>query len=452
MSVESPRTLGQRLRQLPRSLVGQIVGILLLTMAIDFGVSTLLYERASTFAVQDDEARRLAEHLVVANRLLSERPVEERTAIADELTTDRYVVRWSPQAPLLPPVAPALDGMRDQIVAWEPTLERAGLRLRFLSSGPRSVISGHIRLEDDSWMRFETRDAVRTIDLTLSRVMLALAPALAMTAIGGLLIRRTLRPLRQLADAAERLGRTHPEPVPERGTGEVRRLTRSFNAMQRRIMRLIEERTRALAAVGHDLRTPLARLQLEVDGIDDPAMRTMIRGELDEMEVMVASLLAFLGGEADSEGAVLVDLAVLCANLVDDAQDRGRTATYHGPDHLDHRLRPVGFKRALVNLVDNALHYGGRIDVHVAATDGGVEIRVEDDGPGIPDESLLLVFEPFVRLDAARRRDTVGFGLGLSIVARAVAAEGGSVVLENRAAGGLAAIIRLPRGQQHFVT
>lgn len=428
---------------LPRSLLGQIVGILLLTMVIEFGVSTLLYERASTFSVRDDEARRLAEHIVVANRLLSEHKPAERIAIADELTTDRYIVRWTPQPPLLPPVAPALDGMHDQIVAWEPSLETVGLRLRFVSPGKRSVIAGHIRLNDGSWMRFRTRQALRTFDLGLGRIVIAITPALALTVIGGILVRRTLRPLRQLADAAERVGREHPEPVPERGTGEVRRLTQSFNRMQRRIVRLIDTRTRALAAVGHDLRTPLARLRLRTDEVGDPALRGAIRDELEEMDAMIASLLAFLGGR-EAEPAVLVDLAVLCANLADDAQDRGRDATYHGPDHLDHVVRPIGFKRALVNLVDNATHYGQRIDIRLDRRADGITISIEDDGPGIPEESLASVFEPFVRLDDARPRDTIGFGLGLSIVARAVRIEGGTIALANRTPNGLAATITLP--------
>ncbi|MDP1027777.1 ATP-binding protein [Sphingomonas sp. KR1UV-12] len=429
---------------LPRSLLGQIIAILLLTSAIEFGVSAILYERASTFSVRDDEARRLAEHLVIAHRILSERAPAERIAAADELTTSRYVVRWSPRPPLLPPIAPALDGMYDQIVKWEPTLANDGLRLRFASPGSRSVIAGHMRLQDGSWMQFHTREALRTLDLALSRILLALVPALALTTIGGILIRRTLRPLRQLIDAAERIGREHPEPVPERGAGDVRRLTQSFNAMQGRIVRLIDERTRALAAVGHDLRTPLARLRLRMDAMEDGALRRSMQGEVGEMEVMVASLLAFLGGEDDAEGASLVDVAVLCATIADDAQDHGHDVRYAGPDHLDASVRRVGFKRALTNLVGNALHHGQHVEIRLEPTADAIEIRVDDDGPGIPEEALRTVFEPFVRLDAARQRNTTGFGLGLSIVARAISAEGGAVTLVNRPEGGLSARVTIP--------
>ena len=144
----------------------------------------------------------------------------------------------------------------------------------------------------------------------------------------------------------------------------------------------------------------------------------------------------------------MADLAVLCETVIDDAADRGADARYHGPDHLELRVRRLSIKRAVTNLVENALHYGERVTLTLAREDretgGGVVIRVSDDGPGIPEDKLQEVLEPFVRLDPARGRDTVGFGLGLSIVAKAVADEGGTLTLSNRAAGGLDACILLP--------
>ncbi len=169
-----------------------------------------------------------------------------------------------------------------------------------------------------------------------------------------------------------------------------------------------------------------------------------MQNDLAEMEAMVTSLLAFLGGEGEPEKPVLVDIAVLCASIVDDAADHGHDARYAGPDHLEHRVRRSNFRRAVVNLVENAIHYGGGARLTLAIERDAIVVRVEDDGPGIPEESLALVLEPFVRLDSARKRDTVGFGLGLSIVARAVEAEGGRLVLANRDGGGLCAAIVLP--------
>lgn len=431
-------------------LLGRIVAILLLAVTIEFAISTYLYERASHVSVRDDEARRLAEHLIVARRVLNERPAIERPEVAEELTTDRYIVSWSPLAPPRPTIAPAMDSMQRQIVDWEPSLAATDIHLRLTSPGRTSVVSGDLRLDDGSLLSFRMREGVRTLDLALGRVLLALIPAIALMLLSGAMIGRILHPLRTLARAADKLGRGQGGQgaallVPERGPGEVRHVTRAFNRMQARIGRLIDERTRALAAVGHDLRTPLARLRLRADAIRDDEVRDAIGTDIEEMEAMVSSLMAFLGGDGDVEQPVLTDLAILCANLADDAADHGRDVRYEGPDHFDCRLRRFGMKRALNNLVENALHYGEHAIITLQADPGDdVRIRVEDDGPGIPDESLELVLEPFVRLDTARRRDTVGFGLGLSIVARVVAAEGGALTLANRPEGGLCAEIRLP--------
>ena len=342
-------------------------------------------------------------------------------------------------------VTQALDRMRDQIIAWEPSLATADPRVRLIASGTRSMAVGELRLADGSWLHFRMREPVSRLDLSSSRILLAMALAVMVMILAGALIRRTLRPMRQLAVAADRFGTTEQEPLPEAGPGEVRRVIAAFNRMQARIHRLIADRTQALAAVGHDLRTPLARLRLRADRVDDAELRDTIQEDLAEMEAMVASLLAFLGGESDPEPAVLTDLAILCATLAYDAADHGKHVVYDGPDHLDLTVRPSSLKRALINLVENALHHGDAVTLTLREEPGGVAILVEDDGPGIPEESLQQVLEPFVRLDTARRRDTVGFGLGLAIVARAVEIEGGTLTLSNRPEGGLRAEILLKR-------
>ena len=424
-------------------LVGQIVAILLLTIIIEFGASTLLYERASRYAVQDDEANRLAEHLVISRRLVTERPAALRDDMAAELSTDRYLVQWRAAMPPAPRLAPSLDAMRRQIVAWEPSLAGTDLRVHLVSPGRSSAVSGALRLQDGSWLSFQTLEPVAAINLAFERVALAMVPAIALMVLGAAVLRQLLLPLRRLAAAATRVGHGEVVPLEEEGPGEVRRVITAFNAMQERIGSLIAGRTQALAAVGHDLRTPLARLHLRTETLPpDPVREAMLR-DVAEMEAMIASLLAFLGGESDPEQPSRADLAVMCATLADDAEDRGRDAVYVGPDHCEWRVRRSGFKRALVNLVENALHYGERVWITLEPGDGRVAIRIEDDGPGIPEEKLDSVLEPFVRLDPARSRDTVGFGLGLAIVHEAVTAEGGRLTLSNRPQGGLRAEILL---------
>lgn len=428
-------------------LIGQIFAILLLAMVLEFGVSALLYERASQFAVRDDEARRLAEHLLIARKLVDEKAPAARPALARELTTSRYEIRWSPGLPP-PPVSADLDPMYHQIVGWEPDLARDGLRLSLTAPGPRAVTAGGLLLSDGSWLHFRTRQAIHMPDQIVERVLLAMVPAGMLIVMGGLLVRRTLLPLRRLALAADRVGSgsDRDEAVPEIGPSEVRRVTGAFNRMHARIYRLIEDRTQALAAVGHDLRTPLARLRLRADQIADSGIRASIEADVEEMSAMVASLLAYLGGEDEVEPLAVTDLAVLCATLCDDIADRGRDGSYDGPAHLELPLRRLTIKRALVNLVENALQYGDCVFLSLAQEPGRIVLRVEDDGPGIPEASLVRVLDPFVRLDAARGRDTIGLGLGLAIVAKAVAEHDGVLTLSNRPQGGLRAEIVLPTG------
>ncbi len=424
-------------------LIGRIFAILLLTVVVEFGASTLLYERAGSFSVREDEARRLAEHLVIARKLVAERPWRERPAMADELTTDRYDVRWATALPP-PPVAAELDVMRRQIVSWEPTLGRSDLRLRLVSPGRASTVAGGLKLPDGSWLYFSAHGIVTGWTLALGRIAMALVPAIGLLVIGGLLIRRTLRPLQALAEATTRVGTDARVTMAEAGTAEVRNLIRAFNEMQHRIHRLIADRTQALAAVGHDIRTPLSRMQLRLDAVAEPRLRDALAADMGEIDAMVGSLLAFLGGENDPEPPARIDLATLVATIVDGACDRGADAGYRGPDHLDATLRHGGMRRAVGNLVENAIRYGGAARVTLAAAARAIVIRVEDDGPGIPEDRLTEVLHPFVRLDTARARNTEGLGLGLAIVASAVGREGGTLVLANRTGGGLTATISLP--------
>lgn len=382
---------------------------------------------------------------MIAEKLLSERPVAERAAAALELTTDRYIVRWSPTIPERPAFPPRQKRMEAQVTNWEKGLGESHLQLRLAPGAHGQVVAGEMRLADGSWIVFKTREAVQVWQFAIERTFVALIPALLLLTLGALLIRGTLLPLRKLVQAIGRVGsREGVKIVEEEGTAEIRGLIHAFNGMQRRIHELIENRTQALAAVGHDLRTPLARLQLRLEGVEDEESRRAMQDDVGEMDDMIASLLAFLKGSDDPEPAVPVDVAVMAATLVEDAADRGREARYSGPEHLEWVVRPSMLRRALNNLIENALHYGKTVRVTVLRDAGDLVFRVEDDGPGIPPDQIEDALRPFVRLDVERGRNTKGMGLGLAIVQQAVALEKGRLTLVNAPQGGLIAEIRLP--------
>jgi hypothetical protein len=263
-------------------------------------------------------------------------------------------------------------------------------------------------------------------------------------------VRRLTRPVRDLAAAAERLGRdVNAPPLPENGPSEVATAAHAFNTMAERIRRFVGDRTQMLAAVGHDLKTPITRLKLRAELLDDDEQRRKILADLEEMETMISATLAFARDDAAAEPSVMVDLAALCRTVLDEAADAkpdlADAIAYEGPEHLAVRARPVALKRALANLVGNALAYGGAARLALAqAGPGQLSIHIDDDGPGVPPSELEGVFQPFRRLETSRNRETGGTGLGLPIARNILRAHGGDVVLRNRPGGGLTAVVSLP--------
>ncbi|MET0364971.1 MAG: ATP-binding protein [Sphingobium sp.] len=425
-------------------LLGRILIILALVMATEFVANTYIFERASQFALRDDEAQRMAAHLVVARRVLDRTAEAERPTVARELSTSHFGIRWSPSAEAAS-ASFQLRNLQDQIVHVEPELLRSNLRLHLKPLRLGGGIAGSVELPDHSVLSFHSTEDNQIWSLNFSRILTWIAPTLVLVILGGLMVRVTLRPFRKLMLATREVGTGSPIPVPEEGPTEIRGLVRAFNDMQRRIHRLIATRTQALAAVGHDLRTPLARLQLRLDGarVDPEAHRAMSQ-DIEEMTDLLHSLQIYLSGEGATLPRERIDVATMAETLIDSARDEGKDAFYLGPESLEMWARPVPIRRALANLIDNALHYGGNARLSLQEEEEAISFVIDDDGPGIAPDKIADVLQPFVRLDDARGRNTRGMGLGLAIVNDAVKAEGGTLTLANRPEGGLRAVIRLP--------
>src|SRR5262249_25438672 len=197
-------------------------------------------------------------------------------------------------------------------------------------------------------------------------------------------------------------------------------------------------------ALSHDLKTPLTRLRLRAEFVDDPALQEKMLADLADMEAIVASTLAFARSDARSEAREAVDLAVMLQSLLEAHGDSGTLAHHDGPTHLTVRARPVALRRALGNLIDNAIKYGGSARVALGIDSGQAVVTIEDEGPGIPLDQAELVFRPYYRLEGSRSRETGGVGLGLSIARAAIRAEGGDITLSNCAERGLQVRVMLP--------
>jgi signal transduction histidine kinase len=275
-----------------------------------------------------------------------------------------------------------------------------------------------------------------------------------MTAAAALLtlwaVRRLTAPVRTLAEAAEALGRdVNAAPLPENGPTEVATAAIAFNTMAARIRRFVQDRTELLTAIGHDLRTPITRLKLRAEFVEDDEQRGKILADLEELEAMVSATLAFGRDARTTEPVSQIDLAELLRTILDETADANPDVldrlNYEGPAHLTVQARSLALKRVFVNLVTNAVNYGDSATVRLAAASNRiVVVEVEDDGPGIPPGELDRVFEPFHRGEPSRNRETGGVGLGLPIARNIMRAHGGDVTLTNRPSGGAKATVTLP--------
>lgn len=421
----------------------RLLAILLLVAGVDFAANTLLFDRASRFALREDDAARVAEHLIIASRAIERTPVADRARVAQDLSTPRFALEWHDKG-TRPSGSVALGGMREQILDVAVELDHADLQLHLKSLGSSGNIIGSVLLADRSVLQFQTY-ASDAWTLNAGRIVTLLLPTLVLVVLAWILFRATLAPLGTLVRATRKVGAGPPIPVPEQGTGEVRELIGAFNLMQQRIYQSMTDRMQSMLAIGHDLRTPLSRMQLRLErgGLDRETVGDM-NDDLGEMRHMLESLQAFVETGGTRLPAERIDVAVMVQTLVDSAADDGHDAAFDGLESLEIMARPVSIRRAFSNLIENALHYAGNVRVTVRRDGDFAELSFEDDGPGIPSDRMDDVLQPFVRLDTARTRDTPGMGLGLPIVNRAIALDGGTLHLRNCDGGGLCVTIRLP--------
>ena len=302
-----------------------------------------------------------------------------------------------------------------------------------------------VALADGRWLNVSVSPPPVAPGWGLAFVSVFLLSALGIAAVAVFMGRRIAKPMRGLASAAGRLGRGEEvEDLTEAGPVETRETVRAFNLMRERLDRYVRDRTAMLAAVSHDLRTPITSLRLHAEFIGETETRAKILAALDEMQGMTEDALAFIREDTRREETRTTDLHALVDSVAADLADLGHEIAVADTDRVVVACQPAALRRALRNLLENAAVYGGRATARIEQDDTEIRVVIEDDGPGIPEADLDRVFEPFVRLEASRNRDTGGSGLGLAIARSIVRGHGGDIALENRVEGGLRAMIALP--------
>jgi signal transduction histidine kinase len=302
-----------------------------------------------------------------------------------------------------------------------------------------------VQLHDGSWLVFSVMKRTWGLPWTDRWAVWLCFLAVAIAIVTAFAARRFSRPIEQLAAAVRQFAlNPRAPPIAETGPRELQQVIRTFNAMQAQIQKFVAYRTMMLAAISHDLRTPLTRMRLRGEFIEDQDQQARLFRDVDEMQNMVDEALAFFRDDATAEETTSFDLPHVLLTIANDFADQDVDVGYAGPAHAVYRGRPFALKRAFTNLIDNAAKYGKAPKMELSSEEHALVVAIRDRGPGIPPDALDKVFRPYYRVDKSRNRTTGGVGLGLTVAQAIIQGHGGEIVLENRTDGGLEARITLP--------
>jgi len=478
----------------PKSLAGQMVALLMLALVAGHVAAIAIFADERREAVRQATREQMVSRTAAVVKTLAATPRPLRPIIARSLSSDILTVTLHEADPGLPVPTSRHEMRLARRLADALDIEDADIRIAFRDPwrpfwrrGPWRGGRGmhrHDRWFDDDddndddddereeygdrypgMYRLGLRIAVKTPDTpwieTVPGVAFPRPPwaaqsliAVALTAVAIIIavifsVRRVTRPLGALAHTADAVGRGETvDDVAEAGPEDVRDTIRAFNLMRARQQKFIEDRTKLLAAVSHDLRTPITALRIRAEFIEDEELRGKVLETLEEMQTITEATLLFAREEAQKEESRPTDVTALMESLAGDFEDMGHDVTLNAPDRLVFDCRPIALKRAMRNLMENAVNYGERARVDMTATTDAVRITIDDDGPGIPEDHLERIFEPFVRVETSRSRETGGIGMGLAIARSIVHGHGGDIEAVNGEEGGLRVIVTLPTGPE----
>ncbi len=424
---------------LPSSLFGRLVLVLLIGLLLAQLLSSIIIFKARQQQVSKIQQKHLVQRISETLQVLDSLASKDRVKFIKLFDTLRLRVILNIPASKSKDCLPVTQSFLE-------TIDQPLCLIEFKKPATHPPFLVKIQLKDGSWVGFKHIHPIKETIPPPWRLLIILVILLITVLILSLLAVRWLtRPLAILAEAAEHLGRDiHQPPLSENGPIEVRRAAHAFNTMQARLTRYLEDRARILIAVSHDLKTPITRLRLRVEQLEDNKLRDSFIKDLDDMQSMTAATLDFMRGLENTEQVQTLDISALLESLQADYEEMGKPFTIQGDTPKPYPARPLSLKRCLVNLIDNAHKYGQQVTVSFKNQTEQLQIIIADRGTGIPETALETVFEPFYRLETSRSRSTGGTGLGLSIARNIARSHGGEIILRNRVDGGLEAILSLP--------
>jgi signal transduction histidine kinase len=392
-------------------------------------------------------------------RMIEAAPPPTRQALAAAAATDVFHVGWYPvasRASASLDAAPRTDNA-DAQKTISAHVQRAAVVLRPDRAGSVPPGIGYdrskplvpymlaVQLNDGSWLVFSVMNRTWGMPWFDRWVIWLCFLAVSITIVTAFAARQFSKPIERLATAVRQFG-LNPQapPIAETGPRELQEVVKTFNAMQAQIQKFVAYRTMMLAAISHDLRTPLTRMRLRGEYIEDQEQQARLFRDVDEMQNMVDEALAFFRDDATAEETTSFDLPHVLLTIANDYADQDIEIGYAGPAHAVYRGRPFALKRAFTNLIDNAAKYAKAQEIELSCEETALVVAIRDRGPGIPPDALDNVFRPYYRVDKSRNRTTGGVGLGLTVAQAIVQGHGGEITLKNRPEGGLEARVVLP--------
>lgn len=420
-------------------LAGLALLLLVGVAAVQFLASILFYDAIDRQTIRGDHARRVAELLVVSDRLYQRDP----SWTAQTMTTRHLETRVSPQPNIAHPGSNTdATEIARQIVEWEPSLADRKLFLDAAEKpGGRRDLVGSMQLADGQWLNFRSPDISSGWPVAFRATMMTLLITLLSIIIAILGLQRLTRPLRRLSEAVDAFAQGQALTIEEGGPADLRELARSFNSMQARISGLESDQAKSWEAISHDLRTPLSRLQMASGFVEENDIARIVSSSAGEMEALLNSLQSFLRAQHLASEAEEIDLEALIRTLP--AFDAA-SITFEAPQFAVVTSYREPLMLALNPLIENALQYGEGAEIDLRCAESDWEITISDTGPGLPEDCFTKVLDPFFRVDEARARNTPGFGLGIPTAHRLLERFGGSLHFANREGGGLTVKVKVP--------
>jgi signal transduction histidine kinase len=444
----------------PRTLGGQLIAVTVAAVLVSNIAVALWFESTRERLTESAINERLVDRAVSIATLLSAIPAKSREQAAAALSSGPWRFRLHHEKKILAP--PPMDSEEAQLAARAHAMlpakdQKEPVIVSIRDPQGRALPPGRLRRRHLGALVDMTLPVVRgtQVEMTFVRtpppflpgqlLVAALVAALIGAAAAAYISRRVARPLSQLAASASEAARGGAAArVPEEGPEDVRRAAHAFNAMTDQVTRTLERQRQLLSAVGHDLRTPITAMRISAEFIKDEELRQNLQKNLEELQELTEAVLTAARG-AGWENKRKIDLAATIESLCSDLEDMGKPVTWESRAAAPFLGRPAELRRAVRNIVENAVAYGKAAHVKLIDDPAHYDVIVEDEGPGIPEAERGRVFEPFVRLEASRSGETGGSGLGLTLAKAVAEGHGGTIILENRSQGGLRAILRLPR-------